>query len=132
MLCYQHSGGQLYIRVEYAAIDVCSLIAYRVVVNGQFRNFVEAYQRQDRFFQDTPSHLFIFSVNNSAEGVVHSTCNASVLLSNVHFLPLDEHWELPEAAGQLESWVQYPGGQFGSDYRCGANEHARLEQFQAS
>jgi len=69
---------------------------------------------QDRVFPTTPIDVFVFSISNAAEAFVNDNCPQS-LLTNVYFLPLNEHWVLPDIAGPESTWSLE--ADFSPDYR---------------
>ena len=59
--------------------------------------------------------VFVFSVDNEAEGAVKTACAEK--LTNVYFLPLDEFWVTPPEAGPEKGWEGHPGLGVGDSYR---------------
>ena len=59
---------------------------------------LRTYASQEQVFPATPADVFVFSGGRAAEEAVAAACPER-LLTNVHYLPLDEHWLTPQAAG---------------------------------
>lgn len=61
---------------------------------------------QVHFFNETPADMFIFSPNNTAKVNAKKICPTLVSSSNIYFMAIDEHWEVPQNAA-TQSWMEY-------------------------